>query len=123
MKLVKLLKEYILEQKKTFFKYGKKVDKNTFVITNQHTRPMINPSISILLQNTLKRVGLGHLVGHFTAHTFRHMYASYLLNSGTELTQVSAALGHSNPRMTLSIYSEKDPEKNVNLADKFNNLW
>ncbi|WP_369403835.1 tyrosine-type recombinase/integrase [Fructilactobacillus florum] len=84
---------------------------------------MVNSVISLRLRRTLKRAGLDYLVGHFTPHTFRHMYASYLLNSGIPVSEVSASLGHSSPQMTLSIYTERNPDDDVNLADKFNELW
>lgn len=121
--LVKIYKKYGLEQKKRHFAKGRKVTKTTFVLTSKYLNPLVNTAISLRLRNTLKRAGLGYLVGHFTAHTFRHMYASYLLNSGVEVSEVSAALGHSSPQITLSIYTEETPMKKDNLADKFNDLW
>lgn len=121
--LVNLYRQYALEQKKRHFRRGDKVTAKTFVLTSKYLNPLVNTAVSLRLRNTLKRAGIGYLVGHFTAHTFRHMYASYLLNSGVEISEVSAALGHSSPQMTLSIYTEKTPMKKDNLADKFNDLW
>ncbi|ANZ59311.1 hypothetical protein AYR59_04490 [Fructilactobacillus lindneri] len=121
--LSNLLKQYKVETSKAFLKHGKPFEKSTYVLQSEYLNPLVNTGISLRLRNTLKRAKLGYLVGHFTAHTFRHMYASYLLNSGVPLSEVSAALGHSNPQMTLSIYTERNPEKNDNLADKFNELW
>lgn len=121
--LVQLYRIWSIHQKEVLLRYGRKVTKDTFLMTSDFGNPLVNTAISQRLRTLLRHSGLGYLVGHFTAHTFRHMYASYLLNSGEDVSEVSAALGHSNPQMTLSVYTEKTPGKSDNLADKFNNLW
>jgi integrase len=40
-----------------------------------------------------------------TVHSFRHFNASALINSGVDVVTVQAALGHSTPATTLSVYS------------------
>lgn len=120
--LVDLLKSYKLEIQKLYMKNGKPFSESEYMLISEYLNPLVNTGISLRLRNTLKRAGLEYLVGHFTAHTFRHMYASYLLNSGVPVSEVSASLGHSSPNMTLSIYTEQNPEKDVNLADKFEEL-
>jgi integrase len=44
---------------------------------------------------------------HF--HDARHAYASALIASGVSVVAVAAALGHSSPRMTLSVYAHLWP--------------
>ncbi|ETO40002.1 Integrase [Fructilactobacillus florum 8D] len=121
--LASLLKKYRLKVSQQFIQKGIKFDDTTFVLQSEYLNPLVNTGISLRLRNTLKRADLGYLVGSFTAHTFRHMYASFLLNSGVPVSEVSASLGHSSPQMTLSVYTERNPENDVNLADKFNELW
>ena len=48
-----------------------------------------------------KRAGIAHK----TFHSLRHDCASYLLNEGVPIAEVSALLRHANPSITLSIYS------------------
>ena len=38
-------------------------------------------------------------------HSFRHLNASLLINSGTDIKTVSAALGHAQTSTTLNIYA------------------
>lgn len=118
-----MYKKYKIECAKLFLKNKLSFNDDNFAIISEYLNPLVNTGISLRLRNTLRRAGLEYLIGHFTAHSFRHMYASYLLNNGVEVSSVSAALGHSNPNMTLSIYTEQTPDKNDNLADKFNDLW
>jgi integrase len=49
----------------------------------------------------LKRAGLRPV----KFHSLRHSYASGLIAHGAVLTEVAARLGHSNPGLTLKIYS------------------
>lgn len=121
--LVKLYQHWSIYQKRVFLKYGRKVDSKTYLMTSRFANPLVNSAASFRLRTVLKHAKLDYLIGHFTAHTFRHMYASYLLNSGVEVSEVSEALGHSNSQITLSVYTEKTPGKNENLADQFNKLW
>ena len=48
-----------------------------------------------------KRTGMRKV----NVHSFRHFNASVLINSGVDVVTVQAALGHSTPATTLSIYS------------------
>lgn len=122
--LAKIYHNAYHEQLELFFKHGLKVKPTTFVLISKHRLlPLNNKYVSLKLRNTLEHAKLDYLIGHFTAHTFRHQYASYLLNSGVAVSEVSASLGHASPEVTLSIYTEKTPMKKDNLADKFNNLW
>lgn len=58
-------------------------------------------------------------------HTFRHTFASMKLEAGAKITEVSALLGHSSPRVTLDIYlhwlgaEDAEPlDLNVELQDE-----
>ena len=44
-----------------------------------------------------EKAGLGHL----RLHDLRHMYASFLVNSGRTLYEVQQILGHSDPKVTM----------------------
>ena len=41
----------------------------------------------------------------FTIHGFRHSHASFLISQGIDIVSISKRLGHSNPSITLKIYS------------------
>ena len=52
----------------------------------------------------------------FRMHGLRHTHASLLLSDGHSLRAVSQRLGHSNPAMTLSVYSHCLPADDSKLA-------
>jgi integrase len=49
----------------------------------------------------LKRAGLRHVA----FHSLRHSFASGLIERGAPITEVQHLLGHSNPGITLKVYS------------------
>ena len=64
---------------------------------------------------------------HITAHTLRHTYATYYLDSGKPIKAVQLALGHSSASTTMDMYWHPEPldaeddmlQANLNQAD----LW
>jgi integrase len=54
-----------------------------------------------VLHKTLRRAGLRQLGWH----SLRHSFASILIANGAPVTEVQARLGHSNPSITLKVYS------------------
>ncbi|QBP18043.1 tyrosine-type recombinase/integrase [Acetilactobacillus jinshanensis] len=121
--LAQLLIKYQTWQVKLFKHLEQPWNEKTFVFTTHKGVPMSNTTISRNLSKILKQAGLGYLSGHFTAHTFRHMFASYLLNNGMPLTEVSHALGHANPQITLAIYTQRNPASNKNLGSKIEQIY
>ena len=58
---------------------------------------------------------------HVTFHGLRHTHITHLLRSGVPVHVVSARAGHSNPTVTLNIYShllEGDQEKAAAVMDE-----
>lgn len=121
--LVQLLTKFRTYQATLFKRNHQLFNGDSFLITDQKAYPLSNTSISRNLGRILVAAGLGYLKNHFTAHTFRHMFASYLLNNGLPLTDVSHALGHANPQITLSIYTEKNPGVNKNLGNQIEKIY
>jgi integrase len=55
-------------------------------------------------------------------HTLRHTHASNLISRGVPLPAVSARLGHSNPAMTVRIYSHALPADDQRAADTWDGI-
>lgn len=54
-----------------------------------------------------------------TPHTFRHFVATWLLNEGAQLSEVSAILGHANTRITEQYYARHTDDRLQELHDQF----
>lgn len=103
--LVKYMPDYLIEKLKEYgAKYGKK-DPICGIEKNQMCR----------WAHIVKGwCGWGPEVT-FTTHVLRHTYATYLLDSGVELTKVSAALGHGGVGVTMNYLKLKNKDLNAEL--------
>ena len=57
-------------------------------------------------------------VSILTAHYFRHNYASILFNAGVDVMSAARFLGHSDPTVTLKIYTHLSKMNKDANADK-----
>jgi integrase/recombinase XerD len=68
-------------------------------------RPMRYANVVDLVERTGRRVGF-----HFTAHMFRHTYATLARRGGVPLDIVSRLLTHASVQTTGAIYCHASPE-------------
>lgn len=54
-----------------------------------------------------------------TPHSFRHFVATWLLNEGAQLSEISALLGHANTRITEQYYARHTDDRLQELHDQF----
>lgn len=54
-----------------------------------------------------------------TPHTFRHFVATWLLNEGAQMSEVSAILGHANTRITEQYYARHADDRLQEMHDQF----
>ena len=140
--VIKLLKLHKSEQAKTRLKLGDKWQESGRVFTQWNGIPAHPHSFN----TWIRKFCTENKFPNISPHMFRHMSATYLITSGTDIRTVSGKLGHSRTSVTLDIYShlvgnaeqetantmeaflstatEKklDPNKNkaVNIADSSN---
>lgn len=69
-------------------------------------------SLGNAVKELLKRCGLGD----YSIHDLRHLHASALLQAKHNLKAVSVRLGHSDPRVTMSVYAHLLPNDDDALA-------
>lgn len=81
-----------------------KQHEKAFLIDTQGGRRLSHPAIAMRLQHYARRLKLNR----FTLHSFRHAYATHLLQGGARLWEVSLLLGHSKLETTL-IYTHVLP--------------
>jgi site-specific recombinase XerD len=72
----------------------------------------------ITLMKSFKRaIEDSHLPLHFSIHSARHTYATFLLHATKNLRYVQKQLGHSKISMT-ALYADVLPSENGSLANK-----
>lgn len=69
-------------------------------------------------RKSLQRIGKSHGLPSITLHGLRHTAASIFIKDGNAITDVSAYLGHSNAKVTMSVYAhaikERDQARSMN---------
>ena len=73
---------------------------------NARGAPLTRQGLDFVLRRTLKRAGLE---GRASAHTFRHSFATHLVEGGADLRSVQEMLGHSDIATT-QIYTHTTAE-------------
>ena len=83
-----------------------KQEETTYVFLNAHGRMLTNRGV----QDIVKRIGkLYDPTKKFHPHTFRHSFATHLLNAGADIRTVQELLGHEN-LSTTQIYTHISKE-------------
>lgn len=57
---------------------------------------------------------------HFTAHTFRHTFCTFLYYAGVQLKEAQEIMGHRSSNVTMDIYTHLDLEQRNNSNEKLN---
>ncbi len=96
-----VLKEHLIEQKKTQFKLGDKWINSNKVFTQWNGKPIHPDTITGWFAKFIKKNNLPPI--HL--HSLRHTNATLLIASGADLRTVSKRLGHSNMTTTSNIYT------------------
>jgi integrase len=76
--------------------------------------PLDESNVRRALRALLHRAGLPT---RFTPHSFRHSFATHLLERGVSVLAVSKALGHANPEITLAHYAWALPSADRSFVD------
>ena len=115
--LVKNLKSFISWKKKTM---GEAIENDSPLFSGRNGKHCA----AITLMKSFKRaIEESSLPLHFSIHSARHTYATFLLHATNNLRYVQKQLGHSKISMT-ALYADVLPSENGNLANMIreNNL-
>ena len=109
--LVRHIKAFITWKKKTM---REEVKDNSPLFTGRDGKHCA----AITLMKSFKRaIEDSNLPSHFSIHSARHTYATFLLHATNNLRYVQKQLGHSKISMT-ALYADVLPSENGNLANK-----
>ena len=108
-----LLNEYKAEQLKDRFKLGDAWINSDRLFTQWNGEPMGPDTARHWLEKFCAENGLPRVC----VHSFRHLNASLLIEAGTDVKTVSAALGHSQTSTTLDIYARSFLEAQAKASE------
>ena len=94
-------------------KYGDKWVETDRLYTKWNGEPMQNGTLYFWLNEFCDKHGLPF----YGIHSFRHLFASLLVNQGVDIVTVSGALGHSTVSKTSSIYCHMLQEAQAKVSD------
>lgn len=107
---IKALREYLEVVRPTWEK-----KRQPFVFLNQRGNPLSRQYVHTLIKKKLEELGLD---ASLSAHSFRHSFATHLLDGGADLRIVQELLGHSDIQTT-QIYTHV---QNKRLKDAYSNF-
>lgn len=124
-----LLQEYKVKQLARRLKLGGTVEnggkwagaddpEDDFIFITWNGKPAHPDSINTWLKRFIEANSLPHI----TPHSFRHMAATYLITSGTDLRTVAGKLGHANSTTTQVVYSHLLKSAEKETAEKMESI-
>lgn len=116
IRIDKVLKNDLLSLKKYYEKVYNKSDFDYFVFGG--IKPLSPSTINRRKIDACKKANLRSI----TLHQFRHSHATLLLHNGIIINEISRRLGHSNPSITLNIYTHTDLSQEKRVSATLNSL-
>ena len=111
--IMDMLKEYKAEQDEQALKCGDKWVETDRLYTKWNGKPMQNGTPYFWLGEFCEK----HDLPFYGLHSFRHLFASLLVNQGVDIVTVSGALGHSTVSTTSNIYCHMLEEAQAKVSD------
>ena len=109
----KKVREYKAEQDEQALKCGDKWVETDRLYTKWNGEPMQNGTPYFWLGEFCEK----HDLPFYGLHSFRHLFASLLVNQGVDIVTVSGALGHSTVSTTSNIYCHMLEESRAKVSD------
>lgn len=89
-----------------------------YVFTQKGTTNPIHPQSPT---KYLKKMEKKYNINHLHPHKLRHSFASIAITNGADVASVSEKLGHSDPAVTLRMYTHASPESIKRASNIFRN--
>lgn len=111
--IMDMLREYKAEQDEQAIKCGDKWVETDRLYVKWNGEPMQNGTPYFWLGEFCEK----HDLPFYGLHSFRHLFASLLVNQGVDIVTVSGALGHSTVSTTSNIYCHMLEESRAKVSD------
>ena len=111
--IMDMLREYKAEQDEQALKCGDKWVETDRLYVKWNGEPMQNGTPYFWLNEFCEK----HDLPFYGLHSFRHLFASLLVNQGVDIVTVSGALGHSTVSTTSNIYCHMLEESRAKVPD------
>lgn len=98
---------------------NEKLNDDNYVFTSNRGRKYHKRTIRKIIDNACKRAGLKMKI---SPHTFRHSFATHLIEQGNSVSEVQSLLGHKSPETTFVYLHTASPNmiKVMSPFDTFN---
>ena len=116
--IMELLKKFKLEQDGEARKLGSKWIDTDRLFVKWNGEPMNNNTPYFWLNEFCEKHGLPF----YGIHSFRHLFASMLVNEGVDIVTVSGALGHSAVSTTSNIYCHMLDNSQAKVSEAITNV-
>ena len=116
VRIDRMLKEDLLKLKKYYDKVYNKSNYDYFIFGGM--KPLAPTTINRYKLKACQKANLRPI----TLHQFRHSHATLLLHNGIIVNEISRRLGHSNPSITLNIYTHTDLSQEKRVSTTLNSL-
>lgn len=116
--IMELLKKYKLEQEGESRKLGSKWVDTDRLFVKWNGEPMNNNTPYFWLNEFCEK----HDLPFYGIHSFRHLFASMLVNEGVDIVTVSGALGHSAVSTTSNIYCHMLDNSQAKVSEAITNV-
>ena len=116
--IIELLKKFKLEQDGEARKLGSKWVDTDRLFVKWNGEPMNNNTPYFWLNEFCEKHGLPF----YGIHSFRHLFASMLVNEGVDVVTVSGALGHSAVSTTSNIYCHMLDNSQAKVSEAITNV-
>lgn len=111
---IPIINDKLLARLKEYRKKGSLIKMQGYVFEDSSGGAMEYRRIVAYWNHICKLTGIEKNV-----HTFRHTFATYLLEKGIPVAEVSRILGHSSPAITFKMYTHAVPGYNQKIIDQF----
>ncbi len=115
--VIALLREYQAEQDGERERLGDKWVETDRLFIKWNGEPMNGNTPYEWLGGFCKRHGLPF----YGIHHYRHLFTSLLFKEGVDIISISGALGHTNPNVTLGVYSHMFTETQEKITEAVTN--